>query len=76
MEKVIVWIIWLFRIVLCNAFKNIKWLVASSTSIRKTVGQSTDFLFGEVLESVLSFTETYSFNESTDFASIGLEKSS
>lgn len=75
-QKEIVWILMLFLAFLYNILKNNKQSVDYGTKTRKMTGSSTDFLFGELLEAFLSLTESYSFNKSSDFASLVLETSS
>ena len=56
-----------FLIVLCNMLKSIGWLDYSDT---KMAGSSTEYLFGEDLEAILSYIVSHSFDESLESTSM------
>ena len=62
-----------------SLFSAICWkttLDCNDTEIWKIVASSADFLFGEDLEAILSLTESDSFDESLESASMVTERSS
>lgn len=63
-----------FHIVLYNMLKN--YIDCNDTEIWKILAYSADFLFGEDLEAILSLTESDSFDESLESASMVTETSS